>query len=1277
MHGSSFARRGGSIPRSGMPFHQRFRAHQVAYICLLARLITLVTCVKPSAFGTAQQANSEVCSTNLALHRPCEPAPGCHALVDDDNRTTLPEATDDLASKSSHSATEVPEDREAGEKLKEAASKLSNGRQMFRVFLKRSYNLTQIVVFCFQAKSENGTNKTEFGAGELQQGDLGEHAHELEVKTWDVPDEDTTLLSEQNASSHHHLLFNASEVLDGGVLRIEFAITQIAAIVAIETQSVCGGRKVAEVAVMGKDLPSDVENGSATSSLSEFTATMSESRRRRGDHSSHVGSGDIVTERRMPALGTDAAAASNTVAIATSGYEGTSAFAASSTAGEQLSGGWLRSKQPSQGLPTSGNNGFLAPTAALATGSQAAVVWFAMMGVSTLALSFLCLSSKWLQGPDALDGPHTHRLDARYRPISATEDQEVGAAGPVFHWIGDSDESQPSSPRPFHSPFISSESEPECELDPSGSELGPCVPSVLGRPAVLQAPVANPHANLSIASSQAPAVSSSCSSASSSPSAGAMAGGRVALLYASPLCHVDKVRGPMPMTQIPFEREWEMLIEAAREAATDLCPARGSRTATRRRQMTVELAAELLTAKSLQRCVAPSCATAAVKVLHLSAHGVADRLVLENGKGTAHLFGSDNLGAMLKLRQGSGMSDSVQEPIGLRLVVLNACSSRSTGLQFVEGGVPHVICSSVDIRDSVSGLFLRALYSSLFQGCTVAAAFDSAIVALRSDPDIEFVDAFRLLPDGESHEEILFPPEISAEPPLRLGREISNSSSGSHEGPSSDSEGGGASSGNDNASADEHAQLLRPRHEQKFVPKPPPQPPPSRMLVPRPALGPVVVHSPFGRIVPPVPEDFVGRSLDVWSILQHLSNRRVVVVCGSTSSDYGIGKSAVLDAAHRAYTLQVGGACIAVHLRSLSDPDAVASAACEGGWIEKVMEQVHKGIQDRQRERRRLPSLPHSSPGNSACGNAGSKDEASPSGNMLRRRLIRSRGSGLGNRAVRHGFHPLSDPIAAAPALEALVSDMLLLSELCEARCGRDWPAGSSANSRILLILDECDHLIQQEHFQEAVADLLRRCPAYRVLLSTQQPMHMVSSSLGQFKVVHHALQKLTDQDGARLFLRRAGRPIRWEELMSPRAGVNSGCHPTPSAAASSGGATSSTSGMHNPSSPVALTRENEAEVLSLVSAHPCVKAQAGNPRRLIELASRVTPSLEHLNDLPIKPTASLRSATSEMAGLPSRPAKPMEDEVKSSSAGLAGWAAAGKPEEIAESSETSPLIVR
>merc|ERR1719498_1311895 len=54
--------------------------------------------------------------------------------------------------------------------------------------------------------------------------------------------------------------------------------------------------------------------------------------------------------------------------------------------------------------------------------------------------------------------------------------------------------------------------------------------------------------------------------------------------------------------------------------------------------------------------------------------------------------------------------------------------------------------------------------------------------------------------------------------------------------------------------------------------------------------------SPLGQDIQPLPEDFVGRERDVWSVLQLLRHRKLVLVCGAPLQNAGIGKSTVLNA---------------------------------------------------------------------------------------------------------------------------------------------------------------------------------------------------------------------------------------------------------------------------------------------------------------------------------------------------------------------------------------------
>jgi len=138
---------------------------------------------------------------------------------------------------------------------------------------------------------------------------------------------------------------------------------------------------------------------------------------------------------------------------------------------------------------------------------------------------------------------------------------------------------------------------------------------------------------------------------------------------------------------------------------------------------------------------------------------------------------------------------------------------------------------------------------------------------------------------------------------------------------------------------------------------------------------------------------------------------------------------------------------------------------------------------------------------------------------------------------------------------------------------------------RIVLLLDESDHLIQQRHFQEALTILLQGCGKLHILLTTQQPM---VGDLGRFKVVHHTVCPLEQKAAARLFLQRCRRPLRWDEI----------------SAASS------------PHGNVIMTKENESEVLTAVARHSTVASLGGNPKLIVEQASQVTPSLRTLADL-------------------------------------------------------------
>jgi hypothetical protein len=630
--------------------------------------------------------------------------------------------------------------------------------------------------------------------------------------------------------------------------------------------------------------------------------------------------------------------------------------------------------------------------------------------------------------------------------------------------------------------------------------------------------------------------------------------GKVLMLYASPLCYMDRDRCPVVMPSISFEREWDVLLQAYNEAVGAV--SRGGPRCEVRRQQLASLAAQPLTAGALRRVLVPNVAGGLPTVLHLSAHGVNGSLVLDDGVGTAHFFGCDLLSSLLQLRQKSNRQ-SVDE--GPRLVFINACSSVATGNCLAEGGVPHVLCSAVDVRDSWSQLFLHSFYTALFQGESVLRSFEAAIFALQCDPEIPSAAAaaFRLLPEAGNHDEVLFPlgPTPRGRRCLRSNRSTSAESLSDSEAAASRScsESDAAADSDHTGIATHKKNLALPSTGSRRA---------SAMIFHR--------SSPFGRSAPVLPEDFVGRSFDVWSVLQLLSSRRAVVVCGADDTDCGIGKSAIIDAVHRNLAYQQGNLCLRVdlaHARSSSSGSDENLLKDRSLWSDRVGEKARRASQEERRRQLHSTRAKYSGKAVASTSFVG----------RPRRPYQQHRNSSLG---------------AGNSTFEKMVAELAALGELWEeTQSDGDWSyLGSSSGKRrgIVLVLEGCEALILQQDFQEAIGEILRVFPTFRVLFGTQQRMPAVG---GQFKVVHHAVGGLSALDSARLFLRRTHRPIRWGEV-NPRAAF--------------------------PNAVIALANGNEAEVLAAVAAHPAVAATQGHPRALIQLAGRVGYSLDSLDDLVI-----------------------------------------------------------
>lgn len=772
--------------------------------------------------------------------------------------------------------------------------------------------------------------------------------------------------------------------------------------------------------------------------------------------------------------------------------------------------------------------------------------------------------------------------------------------GPAFFFIGDEDATDSSLLAGENYGCSASEPEPEAELDPPSCQRTPIgtpratsATSLLTCPGtqlreVQPAPVAlgAPLRQTPAASQPLPLLPSLNIVATPKPddptdidtwSQGISVIGRrkqrserqVVMMFSAPLCYADAIHGLLAIPQPAFDVEWNVIVSAHAEAVAAVRPSSAN---ARRASQLATLVARPLTAANLQRIVAPSSAGVAGSVLHLSAHSTGESIILENGKRpcTAHALSCDQLGAMLDLRKG--LADSTQ----LRFVIINACNCIAAGLCFVRSGVPHVLCTTSAVKDSWSLLFLHKLYSCLFQGDSVIASFRAALVALNSDPDISpaAASAFCLLPEGDAHDEVLFPVEPK---PLRrtTSKRICDAVRST-----SDWE----TIGNDTDVETNARTKFHKRHSSLKISQP---------------------MTPFDRSTPPLPEDLVGRSIDVWTVQQHLIARRIVVVCGGDTAGKGIGKSTVMDAVHRALTLQLGATCVGVRLRGqghICDTCASTELGCRC-WMMHLQE----AIQETMLEVSDTDAI------------------------RVSRRCVRSRrcyrsdsmSTASGDYTPNCGSC-ISGTMVVDTMLESLITDMQALARLSRSQKfgGEWWPAvaangpfsggpGAGESGGALLILHNSDHLVQQQSFQEAIAEVLRRCPGYRIVLSTQRPVGMVGASWCQFKVVQHVMQGLTRNDAARLFLRRTHRAIRWEELLQAEEARPQGI---------------------DGQGQVTLTKQNEAEVLRLVSQIPAVAAQQGNPRALAELANKVNSSLANLQSLQpdslVVPASSAASST-------------------------------------------------
>jgi len=191
--------------------------------------------------------------------------------------------------------------------------------------------------------------------------------------------------------------------------------------------------------------------------------------------------------------------------------------------------------------------------------------------------------------------------------------------------------------------------------------------------------------------------------------------------------------------------------------------------------------------------------------------------------------------------------------------------------------------------------------------------------------------------------------------------------------------------------------------------------------------------------------------------------------------------------------------------------------------------------------------------------------------------------------AAKSDFEETSPDLASSGALEELTAVIGDLTTLCDTRC-QQWPG---AIGQLILLMDGCDNLAQHRDFQDKLAIILERCPACKIILSTQQPIRSTVS--GKFKFTPYQLPGLMRVDAVRLFLARLGRQLQWEELPSNSLRARA----------------MAAAGAEDPIDFVTIvTAEVKELIATYLASSGCSNVHGGrdyyNPRRIIELANLV-----------------------------------------------------------------------
>jgi Leucine Rich repeat len=250
----------------------------------------------------------------------------------------------------------------------------------------------------------------------------------------------------------------------------------------------------------------------------------------------------------------------------------------------------------------------------------------------------------------------------------------------------------------------------------------------------------------------------------------------------------------------------------------------------------IDLRFDTATIPRLQASMAQRCSC-----LHYSGHGHEEFLPFEDGKGFPHWVKVDEIKKLIAGRSG----------VPFRFVFVSACYSGKAGENFAKAGVPHVVCcrQQYELKDAAALAFTRQFYLALAVGNTVKESFDQGCSAVRASPNLrdaeKEMEKFMLLPKDGNHDVPIFNAKPVVEWPRVMKSKFSRTKRG----------------------ASMRASVVGARGSELSV---------RNMMQEAPCPSP--------------PHFFFGREVDMYHVLTHVLEKRLVSVWGEA----GVGRSSLV-----------------------------------------------------------------------------------------------------------------------------------------------------------------------------------------------------------------------------------------------------------------------------------------------------------------------------------------------------------------------------------------------